>query len=456
MRFRWLGAAATLSILITSVSAGCSQSAPKNTAPEEPSSATTQAVQGGAADGTAHPYAVGVCNGNKGQCQGFCSGTLILPNLVVTARHCVDPTPNKEVDCSLNEQFRVDLRHTTMWITTNNTMGTPSSPLWHRVKSVVTPADAHICGQDIALLILDDQVAGTEAKPAIPGVQYPMGDTDRYVHRFTAIGYGNIGPEGFGGVGTRRIRASIPVLCIPGDDVIPCPANVQPNEFIGGDGTCSGDSGSSAFDDRTVLQDKPVSFGVLSRGGDDSVDGGPATLCKGSVYTRLDRWRDLVIDAAEKASADGTGAPWTLYPKPVPDWTVFVPIPDAGVVDAAPKPKTNLAEGVACTDNKECKSKVCADTGLGKACTTACDEASDPTECKEGFICKGAVCVQDLAPTPGSGGEPAAAAAPATTTTTGCSMVRTPNAPRPFHSGAALAIVGSAVALGLRRRRTRA
>ena len=450
MRFRWIGAGVTtLAVLIVSVSAGCSQSAPKNATEDPPSAAISQGIQGGMLDGTAHPYAVGVCNGNKGMCQGFCSGTLILPNLIVTARHCVDPTPKKVVDCDLNEEFRVDQRHTTMWITTSPNMA-QGSVGWHEVKSVVTPTDAHICGNDIALLILKDEVAETEAKPATPGIQYPMSDLNRYVRRFTAIGYGNTGPEGFS-AGTRRIRPNISVICIPGDDFAPCPPSVETNEFIGGDGTCSGDSGSSAFDDKTVQKNAPVSFGVLSRGGDDAVDGGTASFCKGSVYTRLDKWRDLVIQAAETASAN-----WTAYPKPVPDWTIYVPPPDAGV-DSGPKKPTNLAEGIACADNDECKSKLCADTGAGKACTRACDEASDPSECKEGFICEASICVQDLGGGGASSGEPVSTATPGSTTTSGCSVAKAPasGGPLPLHSAAALGVLGSAVALGLRRRRSR-
>src|SRR5580693_1615095 len=49
-----------------------------------------EAIQGGSVD-QSHNYAVGVCVGNgPGQCQLICSGALIAPNLVMTARHCVD------------------------------------------------------------------------------------------------------------------------------------------------------------------------------------------------------------------------------------------------------------------------------------------------------------------------------------------------------------------------------
>lgn len=450
MRLGRLGAALAL---FTIIPAGCSHSSSTRdgrTDGAERVSATSQAIQGGTDDGTAHPFAVGVCGGNNpGECNSICSGTLITPNLVVTARHCVDASPHV-IDCAANPQFGG--RHAAMFITTNNKIFQGSSALRHSVdvSTIVTPADDHICGHDIALLILDDLVDAAEAKPAIPGIQYPMGDINRYVHRYTAVGYGNTGPEPNGaGAGTRRIRASIPILCIPGDDFIPCPKEVDDKEFYAGDGTCSGDSGSGAYEDHSFQKNAPVTFGVLSRGGDnaDPDAGTAATLCKGGLYTRLDRYRDLVLQAAETASAN-----WTKYPKPVPDWTVYVPPPpDAGVPEAGPpKPPRVLDDGFACDMDSQCKSKLCADTGAGKACTERCDEAVVPTTCAEGFICKAAVCVQNL-------GEPAApAAAESTTTTTeGCS-VSSPRHPGGLPFGMLGLASATLFGLGLRRRtRTR-
>jgi hypothetical protein len=318
-----------------------------------------------------------------------------------------------------------------------------SSLGWHDVQSVSLPTDKHICGNDIALLILADVVPASEAKPAIPGVQYLMTDFYMHPHRtLAAIGYGNTGPTGFS-AGTRRIRSPIDILCIPGDDIIPCPPppDFNVNEFYSDDGTCEGDSGSSAFDAQSVTDNAPFTFGVLSRGGDNAGDAGqPATLCKGGLYTRLDKFRDLVVQTADAASKS-----WTLYPKPVPDWTIFVPPPvDAGV-DAAPPKKTPRAEGVACDVNDDCISKVCADTGGGKACTVACDETVMPTTCKTDFICKAAVCVLD------QGGDPVVTAADAgptqTTTTSGCAIAAAPGARgRTGGSGGPLGLVGIATA----------
>ncbi len=261
MRLAQLGAGAALSFV--GVVVGCSQSPSHSSSAPERTGVAEQGIQGGTADGTAHPFAVGVCIGNKPNAQGqmgcgggYCSGTLILPNLIVTARHCVDNT-TKVIDCTTNPTFGA--RHQTMWITTGDSMfqGTTG---WHQVTSVATPTDDHVCGNDIALLVLGTPVPAADATPAIPDVQYPMTDFNRWpARRVTAIGFGNDGPTGFT-AGTRRIRTGIHIECIPGDDFIPCPAEFNPNEFYSGDGTCEGDSGSGAFDDKSVLNSKPVSF----------------------------------------------------------------------------------------------------------------------------------------------------------------------------------------------------
>ena len=437
MRLAQLGAGAALSFVCVVV--GCSQS-PSHSSPEVGRTGVIeQGVQGGTSDGSAHPFAVGVCIGNKGNCQAYCSGSLILPNLVVTARHCVDNT-DKLIDCATS---RFGARHQTMWITTSDNMfqGTTG---WHQVTSVATPPGNAVCGQDIALLVLGTPVPAADATPVTPDVQYPMTDFNRWpARRITAIGYGITGPnEQTFTAGIRRIRAGIHIECIPGDDFIPCPTGFDDHEFYTGDGTCEGDSGSGAFDDKSILTNKPVTFGVLSRGGDNAGDAGQAaTLCKGGLYTRLDKFRDLIIQAADSASAN-----WTLYPKPVPDWTVYVPPPADAGTDAATKPPALLGDGFACDTNAQCKSKVCADTGAGNACTAACDESVVPTTCQDGYVCKASVCVQDL-------GEPPAATAAApgqTTTTSGCSVTTSGSGTGTGMVGLALAV---AAAVARRRRK---
>jgi hypothetical protein len=64
------------------------------------SSSTASALQGGSND-TTHTFAVGVARDLGGIDEVICTGILLGPNLVATARHCVASVSSATIDCSV-------------------------------------------------------------------------------------------------------------------------------------------------------------------------------------------------------------------------------------------------------------------------------------------------------------------------------------------------------------------
>jgi uncharacterized protein (TIGR03382 family) len=217
---------------------------------------------------------------------------------------------------------------------------------------------------------------------------------------------------------------------------------VTGSEWIGDTGTCEGDSGSPALD--VVGQ----SFGVLSRG--------PAGACDSPIYTSVHAYADWIRSAATAAaSAAGIAAPAWVTP-----------------------PANNSAHlGDPCTADTQCDEAddpqlACLVVGNQRRCSY-----SDCSLCATGWVCgsdpSGAsVCVPDPNAPPPDAGTPGNDAATTTTDAGtggdagastdggtggsmhgGCSAAPTTDA----RGGAfALAGAGLALALGARRRRSRA
>lgn len=403
MQHRWLGLSAMGMLAIGILDCGT----PNDADAIGDVGAVRQAIQGGETDAV-HRFAVGLCRGGRSNdpratCPARCSGALILPNLVATARHCVSDSPST-VDCTATSPTFGALKGGQLLITTNQDLfGTAtidaSGSGWYSVKSITVPTDNHLCGNDIALITLNKLVPTSEAKPVIPGVQYLMWDpAASYKRNFAAIGYGNasaspdlsITPTSptYEGSGIRRKREFLNVICTPGADVLDCPAEakIPKNEFVGSDGICAGDSGSSAFEKQSYLDGAPVSFGVLSRGGESG------STCQGSVYTRFDGHRDFVIETAKQASAS-----WTLYPEPT--WTAQKPAPTTSTTTTSSSGAT--AElGETCRSSSVCKSQLCVDPGDGnQICTKICD-ANKADSCPSGYACADSMCLPAEASTP--------------------------------------------------------
>ncbi len=281
-------------------------------------------IQGGTLD-TTHTFSMGlIINSNA-----LCTGTLIAPNLILTARHCIASTPTS-IACATST-FGTNVAPSAVIASPCSDVLSPSCTTWYGVRQISTPGRNTFCGQDIALLELTSTVAGVT--PATP-LLTPMTDPAVMGQAFTAMGFGQTSFAESNSSGVRRILPNVNLLCVSGygDPAYDC--NTVANwpypaeEFLGGAGLCPGDSGSSAFEQRSYDRGEVLSVGVASRAGRDAQNN-----CVYSVYTRTDSHAALIRAAANHAAVAGG------YPPPswaaTPDSDAGASGNDAGAVQDA-------------------------------------------------------------------------------------------------------------------------
>jgi hypothetical protein len=393
-----------LRVLAARTLAACALVACSAEVPSAPSQVLTQPIVGGELD-REHNEVVELVTEFGSNAVGLCTGTLIAPNLVLTARHCVSRGGSENVVCG-ESPFAAPVAGRAVHATTAIT---PSqSSLFYGGSSVSVPPEGNdTCGFDLALVTLADNVSPSVARPAVPRIDVRAISGEPYV----ALGYG-IDDRGNRTAGRMRLEGLV-VQCSAGR----CDGfDLAETEFMGEAGVCSGDSGGPALDgERRVI-------GVLSRGSDP---------CGTPVYGGVAGFRDWIMTTALDAARAGGYEP--------PFWAL------SGSSDRPPG-----AEGDPCASGADCgDGSVCyyESDPLLAVCTRPCEsttDCSEPDLCVAGFDAPGGgLCLPPERPE----GE----SEPGDTTSGGsCAMLRAGQ--RPSALTVLVLVLGTALAARRRRR----
>ena len=427
---------------LLAVAAGCSSSAPDEAAEGGERSvarASSPIIQGTTSTSEQDAVVLIVLHDTSGQIKGTCSGTLVAPNLVLTARHCVSDTDEGALctkgGAALQQGgARADLRAADLSIYTGvNAVQVADQPnkAAARGKQIIHEAVSTICNADVAFIVLDAAVSGRVAALRLTGAT-------REGEVLTAVGWGITESNNL--PGSRQQRSNVQVQAV-GPLTLDTQSNIGlgDSEFLVGESICSGDSGGP------TLSSKGAVVGVVSRGGGGGSGNpdpnNPSASCIGqnvlNFYTHLSQKGALVAKAFAAAGAQ----PRTEGDPP------------------------GLGVGEKCKVDLDCSADAC----VKGTCERRCD---DGTTCAATEVCVPFETAKKVcAPAPTSAAAPAAAAEPdptsadapvkpssvTTTTTTGCSTspLGSPSRGGAGSGGAGFVLAVGALAMMTARRRRR-
>jgi hypothetical protein len=280
---------------------------------------------------------------------GGCSGTLVAPNLILTAKHCVVKTSPGKYTCDATGNLIANPNGGAA-----GNAGPPgvfgpvealdeirvghTSPLPPHVAQVLVSPGNTCCQSDLAMLVLDRSMDDSIVAPIRLDSTPAVGDS------LTAMGFGLALDKGFGNLQQR----SVTVLHVGPSDATTDDDGMHealsPGFFEVGEAPCHGDSGSPVLDATGAI------VGVASDIDNPQivVPSGTARDCVGpgtrGIYSSLSAQKDFILRGFAAANAQ--------------PWLAGQPAPPGALKDA----------GATCANDADCKSNVCIPGESGGAC----------------------------------------------------------------------------------------
>lgn len=270
-------------LLLAVASVGCAAEAGEQTVETRVTTGTTETrIFGGSKDddGQSIPGVVALRVG-AGSTFELCSGALIAPNVVLTARHCVTKNVTTSVSCDENGRsangahVSGDENPADIGVYVGSAPSFARRPLTTG-RAIVAPSGPYLCDSDIALVVLASPITDVAPLPV------RIDSSARQGEKIRSVGYGQ--NDAASPIGTRFRKEGVEVLA-QGKAVSPSKTPLGTHEFEVGKSICQGDSGGPAISEETGAV-----IGVVSRGGSCEED-------FGHIYTTTSGFEEMFSDA---------------------------------------------------------------------------------------------------------------------------------------------------------------